>query len=104
VLWVWTLRSQSCEGHCLVSDLARVLAGIRLGDETASSDALAAASPCSPPGSRNGRELIRERTEDGRKRAMARAVKFGRKLKLSSRSRASSDRLLAFSGPVFRDE
>jgi DNA invertase Pin-like site-specific DNA recombinase len=35
------------------------------------------------------RELIRERTEDGRKRAMARGVKFRRKLELSSRSLAA---------------
>jgi DNA invertase Pin-like site-specific DNA recombinase len=38
------------------------------------------------------RELIRERTEDGRKRAMARGVKFGRKLKLSPYQRAEAIR------------
>ena len=34
--------SQSCEGRCLVSDLAGVLGGICLGTETASSDSLKA--------------------------------------------------------------
>jgi DNA invertase Pin-like site-specific DNA recombinase len=38
------------------------------------------------------RELIRERTGDGRKRAMANGVKFGRKLKLSSFQRAEAIR------------
>jgi DNA invertase Pin-like site-specific DNA recombinase len=36
------------------------------------------------------RELIRERTGEGRKRAMARGVKFGRKLKLSDYQRAEA--------------
>jgi DNA invertase Pin-like site-specific DNA recombinase len=36
------------------------------------------------------RELIRERTGDGRKRAMAAGVKFGRKLKLSGFQRAEA--------------
>jgi DNA invertase Pin-like site-specific DNA recombinase len=36
------------------------------------------------------RELIRERTGDGRKRAMARGVKFGRKRKLSDYQRAEA--------------
>jgi DNA invertase Pin-like site-specific DNA recombinase len=36
------------------------------------------------------RELIRERTGDGRKRAMANGVKFGRKLKLSTYQRAEA--------------
>lgn len=36
------------------------------------------------------RELIRERTGDGRKRAMANGVKFGRKLKLSEYQRAEA--------------
>jgi DNA invertase Pin-like site-specific DNA recombinase len=36
------------------------------------------------------RELIRERTGEGRKRAMARGVKFGRKLKLSAFQRAEA--------------
>jgi hypothetical protein len=44
VLRIRTVRSQSCEGRCLVSDLAGVLAGICLGNETASSDPLRAAS------------------------------------------------------------
>jgi DNA invertase Pin-like site-specific DNA recombinase len=38
------------------------------------------------------RELIGERTEDGRKRAMARGVKFGRKLKLSQYQREEAIR------------
>jgi DNA invertase Pin-like site-specific DNA recombinase len=38
------------------------------------------------------RELIRERTEDGRKRALARGVKFGRKLKLSQYQREEAIR------------
>jgi DNA invertase Pin-like site-specific DNA recombinase len=36
------------------------------------------------------RDLIRERTGEGRKRAMARGVKFGRKLKLSQFQRAEA--------------
>jgi DNA invertase Pin-like site-specific DNA recombinase len=36
------------------------------------------------------RELIRERTGDGRKRALAAGVKFGRKLKLSAFQRAEA--------------
>ena len=36
------------------------------------------------------RELIRERTGEGRKRAMANGVKFGRKLKLSGYQRAEA--------------
>ncbi len=36
------------------------------------------------------RELIRERTGEGRKRAMANGVKFGRKLKLSDYQRAEA--------------
>jgi DNA invertase Pin-like site-specific DNA recombinase len=36
------------------------------------------------------RELIRERTGDGRKRAMAAGVKFGRKRKLSDYQRAEA--------------
>jgi DNA invertase Pin-like site-specific DNA recombinase len=36
------------------------------------------------------RELIRERTGDGRKRAMANGVKFGRKRKLSQYQRAEA--------------
>jgi DNA invertase Pin-like site-specific DNA recombinase len=38
------------------------------------------------------RELIGERTEDGRKRATARGVKFGRKLKLSQYQREEAIR------------
>ena len=38
------------------------------------------------------RELIRERTGDGRKRAMAAGVKFGRKRKLSDFQRAEAVR------------
>jgi len=38
------------------------------------------------------RELIRERTGDGRKRAMARGIKFGRKPKLSDYQRAEAIR------------
>jgi DNA invertase Pin-like site-specific DNA recombinase len=38
------------------------------------------------------RELIRERTSDGRKRAMAAGVKFGRKRKLSDYQRAEAVR------------
>jgi DNA invertase Pin-like site-specific DNA recombinase len=38
------------------------------------------------------RELIRERTGDGRKRAMAAGVKFGRKRKLSDYQRAEAVR------------
>ena len=36
------------------------------------------------------RELIRERTGDGRKRALANGVKFGRKRKLSDYQRAEA--------------
>jgi DNA invertase Pin-like site-specific DNA recombinase len=36
------------------------------------------------------RDLIRERTGDGRKRAMANGVKFGRKRKLSDYQRAEA--------------
>jgi DNA invertase Pin-like site-specific DNA recombinase len=38
------------------------------------------------------RDLIRERTGDGRKRAMANGVKFGRKRKLSDYQRAEAVR------------
>jgi hypothetical protein len=41
----------------------------------------------SPPGTR---ELIRERTGEGRKRAMAAGVKFGRKRKLSDYQRSEA--------------
>jgi DNA invertase Pin-like site-specific DNA recombinase len=36
------------------------------------------------------RELIKARTEEGRKRAQARGVKFGRKLKLTPQQRADA--------------
>jgi DNA invertase Pin-like site-specific DNA recombinase len=39
---------------------------------------------------RSTRELIRERTGEGRKRAMAAGVKFGRKRKLSDYQRAEA--------------
>jgi DNA invertase Pin-like site-specific DNA recombinase len=39
------------------------------------------------------RELIRERTGEGRKRAMAAGVKFGRKRKLSDYQRAEAPRI-----------
>jgi len=36
------------------------------------------------------RELIKARTEEGRKRAQARGIKFGRKLKLTPHQRAEA--------------
>src|SRR5215468_4198277 len=46
------------------------------------------------------RELIRERTGEGRKRAMANGVKFGRKLKLSPFQRSEAIRRRAAGEPL----
>jgi DNA invertase Pin-like site-specific DNA recombinase len=46
------------------------------------------------------RELIRERTGDGRKRALAAGVKFGRKLKLSAFQRAEAIKRRAEGEPL----
>jgi hypothetical protein len=55
---------------------------------------LVSVTGCSYPSSRSlavfERELIRERTGEGRKRAMASGVKFGRKPKLSDYQRAEA--------------
>jgi DNA invertase Pin-like site-specific DNA recombinase len=50
------------------------------------------------------RELIRARTDDGRKRAKARGVKFGRPLKLTAHQRREAIQRLAEGGSVARGE
>ena len=47
------------------------------------------------------RDLIRERTGEGRKRAKARGIKFGRKPKLSEYQRAEGRTLCSFILPAF---